>query len=89
MCLHFITTADYNFKVNNEFEKLCISVQIIREFIAVKSKITFLDGCYNASEIVLDINEFEENYLIYSNNLAVQKELLRLLKISGKGKTST
>ncbi len=72
---------------NNKFDQLCISVQIVREYIAVKSKITFLDGCYNACEIVLDIKEFEQNYFISINNLAFQKEFLRLLyKYEVKGK---
>lgn len=74
-------------KLHYQFDQLYISVQIVREFIAVKSKITFLDGCYDASEIVLDVKEFEENYFICANDLVVQEELLKLLnkyKVKGK-----
>lgn len=69
------------------FDELWISVQTVREFLAVKSRITYEQGVYNADELVLDVKEFESNYPIASNDLSGQNELLRLIakyKVKGK-----
>jgi predicted nucleic acid-binding protein len=74
-------------KLNLELEELWVSVQIVREYMASKSRITYLDGCYDPAEIVLDVKEFENNFLIAINNLGTQKEHLRLFeKYQVKGK---
>ena len=74
--------------IYTQFEELWISVQIVREYIAKKSRLTFLANKYDVNEILLDVMEFENNFMMASNDLITQNELLLLVsKYEVKGKS--
>ena len=73
--------------VHSQYDELWISVQIIREYMATKSRLTLLANAYNAQEILLDVKEFENNFIIASNDLVTQSHLLNLaIRYEVKGK---
>lgn len=73
--------------ISGEFDELWISVQVVREYMATKSRLTFLANTYDANEILLDVKEFENIFIIASNDLITQNELLKLaVKYEVKGK---
>jgi predicted nucleic acid-binding protein len=65
--------------LNEENEVLCISNQVIREYIAVVSKLLLRMGVYILSSVPNDVRLFERQYIVLEESTDTRKQLFKLL----------
>lgn len=58
---------------------LCISNQVLREYMTVTTRLDIKQGKYNPSVLEKEVMEFEENFQVVEENRDTRKQLLALL----------
>lgn len=94
--LVYANAADSKFKdraiaVLKKYEaskiKLCISRQIIREYLVVMSRLMLESNCFDAAKLTSDIIRFQNQFFIAEENIVTTEKLLGLIakhNITGK-----
>lgn len=72
-------------KLSEEGRVLCISNQIIREFLGVTTRLDIRRGKYNPTLLEEEVTEFEKRFYVVEENRETRKRLLSLLKYAVAG----